>query len=510
MNLSQNMKQHPGTRRRQLTEIEQDDETSTKTGDTSEEDDRVHDNAHRKGTCLWRRFVYVPGCHFCHYLKQICSTSLVQYLQCRKRLGALPVWTTAVCNRAPKFTRWVVRRRLAGTSLLVVIIDLTVVVYFTFYCPVTHSQHQYHHHHHYRRSSRPTTDQEVDRLPIILGRGTISSSSSFSKRDWSLQNISKDTHRASAFGGIEIEGLQADRYLREIHADDHERFEREREKLLREDEHVPFAYWHQEELSGLRTACRRPKWVEYQFPTCNDFHHLDLSRNYDEGLARLAGDEQDYDNYYINRGFYREVWVNMKPAVDKSKTILKTMRYKYDFNYRDHYNVNREALVMERLTTANNIVDVYGHCATSVLVEAIPFEVEEYVISGSGYLKQGEVRDEPPNPFSPLEKLEMVMEMAESIAVLHDFKDGVIVHNDIQLRQWLRTREGTLKLGDFNRAKVLDWNFKKQQYCKFSNGAAFGNVRFALSSYRSSLLTSHSPPFSVRKQLTAESITRRV
>jgi hypothetical protein len=97
----------------------------------------------------------------------------------------------------------------------------------------------------------------------------------------------------------------------------------------------------------------------------------------------------------------------MKPAVDKSKTILKTMQYTYDFNY----IVNREALVMERLTTAN----VYGHCATSVLVEVIPFEVVEYVIPGSGYLKQGEVHDEPPNPFSPLEKLEMALEMAESI-----------------------------------------------------------------------------------------------
>ena len=78
---------------------------------------------------------------------------------------------------------------------------------------------------------------------------------------------------------------------------------------------------------------------------------------------------------------------------------------------------------------------MYGHCATSVLVEAIPFEVEEYVILGSRYVKQGEARNDHPNLFSPLEKLEMAVEMAESIAVLHGFKDGVIVHNDIQLRQ---------------------------------------------------------------------------
>jgi hypothetical protein len=486
MNLSYSTNQRHGTRRRQPAEIEHDNETGTNT-DTIEEDDRVHDNEHRKGTFLWNRFVYVPGCRLYQSLKQI-RCSIFQCLQSRKRSGALPVWTTAFRNRAPKFLRWVTRRRRAGTSLLAAILDLMVVVYFMFCCPVTHIQHQ--HHHHYRRSIRPKTDQEVDHLPIILSprSRTISSSSSFSKRDWSLQNISDGTYKPSALGGIEIESLRYDRYLREIHADDHERFEREREKLLREGdrEHVPFAYWHQEELSDMRTTCGRPKWMEYYFSTCNDFHHIDLTRNYDEALARLAGDEQDYDNYYISRGLYRDVWVNMKPAVDKSKAILKTMRYEYDFNYRDHYNVNREALVMERLTTANNVVDLYGHCGTSVLVEPIPFEVEEYAVPGTGYLKQREVRDEPPNPFSPLEKLEMAVEMAESIAVLHGFKDGVIVHNDIQLRQWLRTREGRLKLGDFNRAKVLDWNLEKQQYCKFSNGAAFGNVRFALSSYRSS------------------------
>jgi hypothetical protein len=47
--------------------------------------------------------------------------------------------------------------------------------------------------------------------------------------------------------------------------------------------------------------------MEYHFPNCNDLHHIDLSRNYDEALARLTVDEQDYDNYYSNsRGFYRD------------------------------------------------------------------------------------------------------------------------------------------------------------------------------------------------------------
>jgi hypothetical protein len=180
MTLSPKSNQLPVTRRKQPTEIKHDDKITTKT-DTSEEDDRVHDNAHRKGTSLWSRFFCVPGCHVCQYLKQR-RFSLVQYLEYRKRSGALPVWTTAV----PKFPRWLTRRRIAGTSLLVVILDLTVVVYFTFYCPVTHSQR--HHHHRYRPSSRPTTDQEVDRLPIILGRSGTTLYASY-RREYSAQDL---------------------------------------------------------------------------------------------------------------------------------------------------------------------------------------------------------------------------------------------------------------------------------------------------------------------------------
>jgi hypothetical protein len=50
------------------------------------------------------------------------------------------------------------------------------------------------------------------------------------------------------------------------------------------------------------------------------------------------------------------------------------------------------------------------------------------------------------------------------------------VHDDVQLCQWLRTRDGTLKLGDFNRAEVMDYNIEKKEYCRYDNGHAYGNV----------------------------------
>jgi hypothetical protein len=35
-----------------------------------------------------------------------------------------------------------------------------------------------------------------------------------------------------------------------------------------------------------------------------------------------------------------------------------------------------DALIMERLTASDRIVDIYGHCAVSVLTEFLPKELE--------------------------------------------------------------------------------------------------------------------------------------
>ena len=50
------------------------------------------------------------------------------------------------------------------------------------------------------------------------------------------------------------------------------------------------------------------------------------------------------------------------------------------------------------------------------------------------------------------------------------------MHDDIQPCQWLKTKDGVLKLGDFNRAEIMDWNDQKKEYCSYNNGAGYGNV----------------------------------
>ena len=126
-----------------------------------------------------------------------------------------------------------------------------------------------------------------------------------------------------------------------------------------------------------------------------------------------------------------------------------------------------------------NIVDIHGH---SVLTEALS-DIESFVISENGYLLGNHLnyKDdvEPKNNFTPIEKLILAVEMAEAIAELHGFKDSVIVHDDIQLCQFLQSKDGILKLNDFNRAEVMLWDENNQDYCKYYNGLAYGNVSIA-------------------------------
>ena len=41
----------------------------------------------------------------------------------------------------------------------------------------------------------------------------------------------------------------------------------------------------------------------------------------------------------------------------------------------------------------------------------------------------------------------------------------------------LQTRDGTYKLGDFNRAEMPLFNPDKGEYCKYNNGPGYGNYR---------------------------------
>ena len=135
---------------------------------------------------------------------------------------------------------------------------------------------------------------------------------------------------------------------------------------------------------------------------------------------------------------------------------------------------------MERLTSSPRIVNIYGACSTSVAVEPALYDVYDSILPRDYIDPEKDLHDEfdvdPQNNFTAEEKLDIALTMAESLADMHGFEGGMIVHNDVQLSQWLRMPDGGIKLGDFNRAFTLYWEDRYDSYCKFYDGYGAGCV----------------------------------
>jgi len=131
-------------------------------------------------------------------------------------------------------------------------------------------------------------------------------------------------------------------------------------------------------------------------------------------------------------------------------------------------------LVSERLTSSPRIVDTYGLCGIASLSEYAAYGGITRDVYG---VRQGRYRRDkdgyflfpdwrPLNKLSPVEKLKYALNMAEAVADLHGFSDGVIIHDDLKVSQFLWGPDGSsIKLNDFNRAIFRMWDDNKQQYC---------------------------------------------
>jgi hypothetical protein len=242
-------------------------------------------------------------------------------------------------------------------------------------------------------------------------------------------------------------------------------------------------YRNDEDINGP-VLCRRNNWRSRIFPVCNHFHESTLDRNYERsggdsgssnGSTQQRHQLQEYKIEFRGHGYFRDSWLFQRPdtygsggGTSTSKTttgwsnnrsssssfVWKSMRLKeyFDYDYDMMYQIHQEAIVMERLTSSERIVDMYGHCGTSIFAEHMKEDVTPGIVPGSGYMLQKDLDKlettdvYPMNNLTLVEKLDMALVMAESLADIHGYKGGVIVHGDVHPDQWLRSATGQVKL----------------------------------------------------------------
>jgi hypothetical protein len=239
--------------------------------------------------------------------------------------------------------------------------------------------------------------------------------------------------------------------------------------LSRHDEY----FYSYEDQHFNPTGCNRPKWAFDQYVNCNAFHELPLARNDQENLAQ-----------YLAHGFYRETY-RFQPRGTSTAFVLKQLRLSDDvqFDYWFLGTMRIEALLMERLSASPHIGDIFGYCAMSTFVqegEEITYDIVPAEDSGRerGRISQQELdgvyQTNGVSPFNEpklnvKDKLVIALQMSKSLAELHGYAGGVIVHDDVFPDQWMKVpgSDNQIFLNDLNNAVVLDWHQTEQRYCRY-------------------------------------------
>jgi hypothetical protein len=251
-----------------------------------------------------------------------------------------------------------------------------------------------------------------------------------------------------------------------------------------DDDRADSYYFDDDRLRGLTTAygadrkqdptkrCRKISEHELSFPNCNDFHQLD----------RL---DPSTEFRYLKHGGYREVFSMVHPFKNQSDLFaIKDILYDEDYDFKKYEFVRMDAIVAERLSFSPRTYNIYGFCGIGIMSEYFYHgDIENDVTGGErGDMKSEDLQDEaglkPQNNLTGIEKLVLSLEMAEAIAELHGYTNGLIVHDDIQLSQFLFNQNRTrLILNDFNRAEFPLFDEKADDYCRYKNGRGGGNWR---------------------------------
>lgn len=131
-------------------------------------------------------------------------------------------------------------------------------------------------------------------------------------------------------------------------------------------------------LKEFDPSCQpRSDWHSFSFPTCNEFHALDIG----SGVVAAAASNMPADKSgevrvkYGFAGASRESWliessmcINGEHYCDGT-TILRSLRWREVYDEMIYDKQRIDAIVSERLTSSPHVIDVYGFCGASALNE---------------------------------------------------------------------------------------------------------------------------------------------
>lgn len=193
----------------------------------------------------------------------------------------------------------------------------------------------------------------------------------------------------------------------------------------------------------------KAEWQKTFRPSCTNVHEVDF----------FSSSRADHKTRLVNNGYFSDIF--RVRGFDGEDFVLKSKRYVHDFTDRNLHRYEKEATTMEKLTASPHIVDIFGFCGGSSLIE----------FSDGGDL--GAVALDRRDELSQLDKLRIAHQVAVAVADMHSLP---IAHTDITLWQFLNIK-GNFKLNDFNRVRWMRWDTERNTDCGFKVGVNGGKWR---------------------------------
>jgi len=200
-------------------------------------------------------------------------------------------------------------------------------------------------------------------------------------------------------------------------------------------------------------------WQIQYYPDCNRIHEIDLNKR----STRL-----------INNGGFRDVWSVSEPAYEDHQEpfVMKTLIYKKKVKFREIDRHRRDANTYAMLQSSIHIPDIYGSCSNTALFDLAPNGTMEDMIYDDKKVEMSKWTAEHRLQYSW--QVAKAMTELHSVGNIHD--SAAISHTDVSTDQFLWVN-GMFKLNDFNRARFIRWNARKEEPCKFIVGKNPGKNR---------------------------------
>lgn len=183
------------------------------------------------------------------------------------------------------------------------------------------------------------------------------------------------------------------------------------------------------------------RWHLTQHPTCNSMHEMDFFF----GLQKMRHREHRTPKAkLLNSGGTRDAWKFSITEFDDDTGsnldrlfAVRTLRLLKDYLWTRVENQRVDAIVNERLSSSQNVIDIYGFCGTGT--------VNELADSGTLYNYLESFNS------TYLDRLSLARDIAHGIADIHevDGNPAGLVQHDVKLANVL-VSGGRAKIADFN------------------------------------------------------------